>query len=183
MITCRAEGEEAWQPDYASLTWVVQHSLRLGAPHVLGDSHRKVPACHTSRCRQLGCCVPPTARLYPAALFALWMIWLKCHCRCPTSPSKASGWCPAELLPAGDGVHDHGAAVAANGPRSADGDAGHRALLAPVAAALWRYRPTLKHLSFEHLLLNTDGSLEAWKPGSMSSTYCEQAYQTAVTDE
>ena len=43
----RAEGEEAWQPDYASLTWVVQHSLRLGAPHVLGDSHRKVLPCCT----------------------------------------------------------------------------------------------------------------------------------------
>lgn len=47
MFGGRAEGEEAWQPDYASLTWVVQHSLRLGAPHVLGDSHRKVCTCRT----------------------------------------------------------------------------------------------------------------------------------------
>jgi len=35
------EGEEAWQPDYATLTWVVQHSLRLAAPCVLGEQQRK----------------------------------------------------------------------------------------------------------------------------------------------
>lgn len=37
----RGEGEEAWQPDYATLTWVVQHSLRLAAPCVLGEQQRK----------------------------------------------------------------------------------------------------------------------------------------------
>ncbi len=34
-------GEEPWQPDYATLTWVVQRSLRLAAPCVLGEAQRK----------------------------------------------------------------------------------------------------------------------------------------------
>ena len=30
----RKDGEEAWQPEYGSLVWLVQHGLRLCAPRV-----------------------------------------------------------------------------------------------------------------------------------------------------
>lgn len=55
-LLCRVEGEEPWQPDYATLTWVVQHILRLAAPHVLHEQQRKVTHVST---------VLPTATAWP----------------------------------------------------------------------------------------------------------------------
>ena len=39
--TCRKEGEEAWQPEYGNLVWLVQHGLRLCAPRVMPSAERK----------------------------------------------------------------------------------------------------------------------------------------------
>ena len=41
----RVEGEEAWQPDYGTLVWVVQHSMRLVAPSALGNAETKARMC------------------------------------------------------------------------------------------------------------------------------------------
>lgn len=40
---CRKEGEEAWQPEYGNLVWLMQHGLRLCAPRVM-DSHERKAA-------------------------------------------------------------------------------------------------------------------------------------------
>ena len=33
-VVRRKDGEEAWQPEYGSLVWLMQHGLRLCAPRV-----------------------------------------------------------------------------------------------------------------------------------------------------